>query len=41
VDELSKEAYDKQKLLETKQAEASKALTEIERAVGEATKRRN
>ena len=37
---LSKEAYEKQKLLEVKQSEASRALGEIEKSVGEATKRR-
>ena len=40
VDVLSKEAFEKQKLLEVKQSEASKALIEIEKSVGEATKRR-
>ena len=41
VDQLSKEALEKQKLLEVKQAEAGKALTEIEKAVSSATERRN
>jgi dynein heavy chain 2, cytosolic len=34
VDVLSKEAFEKQKLLEVKQTEASRALTEIEKSVG-------
>jgi hypothetical protein len=41
VDVLSREALEKQKLLEVKQSEASRALIEIEKSVGEATLRRN